>query len=654
MDVLEAIPLRISPLLIHFLFTVSMSVLAFYSYIHSLMLFMIFLGVVHTHPKLRLPDAYKAHCITLNLMAPIILSQRQDWLPWTWIVCSVLPGVTIILARSRVYATLSGLLQMFYFYTFYKQTLIQNLEKTLSINMIQLCLLIGTIKIIIDASIVIILDSQAKSLTAQTEQLKAQEKLRLKARTLTLSHELRNPINSMVGHVQLALLEKLPAHLKDYLQTAKFCGDLLVHTLNNILDREKIEVDNLDINSSSIKIYESVEKSWEFLSEFIKTKKLYGHLKIQKRVPKIIHVDNSRLSQILFNLVKNAVDYTERGVVTVNIDWISDLKEVNNSGCFPSDPFHPDDEGSFEKDNRITWMNKDTSEDSESSGSSILDLKVKSFGEEHYHHQNPLDYMHKIHSSPDIMRHAKNSTNFQEGCGVLKIEISDTGCGISPEALETIFQKPEEHLQAESLKPLTKGYDLYVTRELCKKMGGEIKCYSRAGTGSLFVICLPLSCVYETQVHHKTEKRHTISEAIKESSHSLKALIVDDLDWNLTVLESLLQKMGVKEIVRASNGLEATEKFHKAMKQGAPFNLVMMDLEMPIMEGKTASKRIRQIEKEFEMDPCLLMIVSGNCVQEEILECLNQEKDIRADHFVKKPAKMEDIKNALNLYKKKL
>lgn len=137
MNVLEAPSLRrqlFSPLLVHFLFTVSMSILALYSYVHSLMLFAVFIGVVHTHPKLKLPDSYKAHCIYLNLMAPIILSQRQDWLPWTWIVCSALPGITIILARSRVYAILSGLLQMFYFYTFYKQSLIQNLEKILSIN----------------------------------------------------------------------------------------------------------------------------------------------------------------------------------------------------------------------------------------------------------------------------------------------------------------------------------------------------------------------------------------------------------------------------------------------------------------------------------------------------------------------------------------
>jgi len=632
-----------------------MSMLALYSYIHGIMLFIVFVGVFHVHPKYRLPDAKRVYCLMINLMVPIILSQRQDWLAWNWLVCSVLPGITIVLTGSQIYAVMSAVLQLVYFAVFYQQGIKEFLDQTFSINLVQLFLLISTVKIIADTGIMIAMDSKTKNVVAQSEHLKIQEKLKLKTRTLTFSHELRNPINSMLGHVQLALLEKLPANLQDYLQTAKFCGDLLVHTLNNILDREKIEVDNLDINPSPIKIYESIEKTWEFLSEFIKSKKLYGHFKIHKNVPKTIHIDTTRLSQILFNLVKNAVDFTDKGVVTVNIDWISDVKQVNEN-CFPSDPFNPDDEGVFEKDKRITWMNKGSTY-SATTDSSIIDLKVKNFLE----NDSNMVKFHTEHEGKTRKCSIENAFNssqqkeFQEGYGVLRIEVSDTGCGMKPNDVEKLFANKEmETLNINSLKPASKGYNLFVTKEVCKKMEGEIKCFSKVGTGSAFVVCVPVACVYEVE---KVKRKQSISEVVKEVANkheNLKALIVDDFDLNLTVLANLLQKMGVKEIIRAQNGLEATQKYLKAIKDGAPFNIVTMDLEMPIMEGKTASKQIRQLEKEFELEPSLLMIVSGNCVQDEIAECLDQEKEIRADHFVKKPAKMEDLSNALNLYKKKI
>jgi len=618
------------------------------------MLFIVFIGLFNIHPKFRIPDAKRVYCLMINLMIPIILSQRQDWLALNWLTCSILPGMTMILTESRVYAVMSAVLQLVYFSVFYQQGIKEFLDQSFSINLIQLFLLMSTVKIVINTCIMVVLDSKTKNVVAQGEHLKVQEKLKLKTRILTISHELRNPINSMLGHVQLALLEKVPANLHEYLQTAKFCGDLLVHTLNNVLDREKIEVDNLDINPTPIKIYECIEKTWEFLSEFIKSKKLYGHLKIHKSVPKTIHIDTARLSQALFNLVKNAVDYTDKGVVTVNIDWISDVKQVNED-CFPSDPFNPDDEGVFEKDKRITWMNKGSTF-SATTDSSILDLKVKNFLEEdskmfEFHNENEVKTRK---CSIEQALSGNQHKEFKEGHGVLRIEVSDTGCGMKPNMVKNVFAQQVETLNMNSLKPASKGYNLFITKEVCKKMRGEIKCYSKVGTGSAFVVCVPVACVYEVE---KAKRKQSLSEAVKEVANkheNLKALIVDDFDLNLTVLANLLQKMGVKEIIRAQNGLEATQKYLEAIKDGATFNIVTMDLEMPIMEGKTASKQIRQLEKEFGLEPCLLMIISGNCVQDEIAECLDQEKEIRADHFVKKPAKMEDLSNALNLYKKKI
>jgi len=93
----------------------------------------------------------------------------------------------------------------------------------------------------------------------------------------------------------------------------------------------------------------------------------------------------------------------------------------------------------------------------------------------------------------------------------------------------------------------------------------------------------------------------------------------------------------------AINGLEAYQKYVKQIKRGDRPQIVTMDLNMPIMDGKEASMKIRQLEIEKGLEPCFLIIISGNCTDSETRDCLDKSGKIRANGFLKKPVNIEDL-----------
>ena len=93
----------------------------------------------------------------------------------------------------------------------------------------------------------------------------------------------------------------------------------------------------------------------------------------------------------------------------------------------------------------------------------------------------------------------------------------------------------------------------------------------------------------------------------------------------------------------AENGYDAYSKFYAAINNNKRINIVTMDLDMPIMDGKTSAKKIRELERQRNLQPCMLLIVSGNCCESEINECTDKNGRIRADAFIKKPVSIDDL-----------
>jgi len=425
---------------------------------------------------------------------------------------------------------------------------------------------------------------------------------------LGFSHELRNHINSLMGSIKLANLEQLSDKAQGFLLNAEICGELLLNLINNILDVGKIEINELETSYVPIRVHSLMEDIWKVCSEMIQRKNLKGRMRVQKQIPKVLNLDYYRITQIVINLVSNAVKFTTTGLIDVSIEWISNADTVNPKSFEPV-PFNDEndqDEGVFEKKQAL----------------SVLCDEVF------------------VLNSP--FKKAKKNTGdsfVERNRGLLKISVTDTGCGISKTDIENIFTRQMRSTQRRASTSL----GLYVTKELCKKMGGDIKVFSRQGKGSSFIFCIPLDPVV-------SESRHLLQMQSTKNiigPKNLKAMVVDDIPLNNIILKDFFVKMGIEVLESAENGETACENFKNILSRGERVDIVTMDLDMPIMDGKTAAKIIRAFEIENDLDPCLLIITSGNVIESEIKECMDPSGEIRADVFLRKPLSMEDLIRAV-------
>jgi signal transduction histidine kinase/CheY-like chemotaxis protein len=166
----------------------------------------------------------------------------------------------------------------------------------------------------------------------------------------------------------------------------------------------------------------------------------------------------------------------------------------------------------------------------------------------------------------------------------LRIEVQDTGPGISAEDQRLLFQDFVQIATMTQSEVLGTGLGLAITSRLVKQMGGEIGCESKPGTGSLFWFEIPLEVVAPPARKPDEAEPHPGAAA---PGQRLKVLVVDDVKMNRDIVGALLANIG-HDVVFATSGADALQKV-----QGAEFDLVLMDLQMPYMDGFDAARAIR-------------------------------------------------------------
>jgi len=228
------------------------------------------------------------------------------------------------------------------------------------------------------------------------------------------SHEMRNPMNSLLGNLDLALMsQQLTPEIREMLNTAKVCGVLLLNLINTVLDAGKLGLGKLEVNPVPARVHDVFQRAWVISHEIISKKGLKSHLKISRQVPLRLLLDSHRLNQVLMNLIGNSIKFTEHGLITVSVNWL-EKKQVSDDDCFQPIPYDDEEEGLFEKDYNL-YAIKRASEDVHQS--LILTGGVKEFRLE------------------GVLQPTTQSQ------GVLKIIIKDTGCGMTQQDLSQLFQK---------------------------------------------------------------------------------------------------------------------------------------------------------------------------------------------------------------------
>lgn len=326
---------------------------------------------------------------------------------------------------------------------------------------------------------------------------KQREAARIKENFLAnMSHEIRTPLNAMLGFTNLLRHKKLDEESNHYLQTIEQSGENLLAIVNDILDLSKIEAGMIRLEMTPFSLRSLVHAVETMFATRIDEKNLELSVQIDPLLPDALEGDPMRLTQILVNLINNAIKFTQQGQIQIHI-------EQNG------------------------WKN---------------------------------------------------------GQLMLSVTISDTGIGIEPSQLDRIFERFQQAEDSVTRKYGGTGLGLSIVKELVLLLKGTIAVESHPGQGTRFSIHLPVG-VSATDTAPANTKELAVPQA--GSLQGMEVLVAEDNEINQSLIKHLLDHWGVTYSF-ASNGQECVEQL-----KAYSFQVVLMDIQMPVMDGYTASQEIR-------------------------------------------------------------
>ena len=343
-----------------------------------------------------------------------------------------------------------------------------------------------------------------------------------------MSHEIRTPMNGIIGLSQLARESGCVTVMQDYLDKIHYSGLALLDIINDILDFSKLEAGAMQIRKAPFNLRELTRDVFTLTSLRAESKGLHIALHIDPGLPGTLVGDSQRIRQVLINLVGNAIKFTDRGEIKVEISCASQ----------PLD-------GTFD----ITWS------------------------------------------------------------------VTDTGIGIAPEDQVRLFNPFSQVDTSNSRQYGGTGLGLTISAELVALMGGgSITVQSALGQGSRFSFTLPLQTVQASSVVISTESEDTRTHSPRLDG--FRVLLVEDNPINQLVAKSLLEKQGAAVTV-VHNGKQAVD----ALARGGEnlFDVVLMDIQMPVMDGHTATLVIRQ---QLLLTEIPIIATTAHALQEEQQRCL--------------------------------
>jgi signal transduction histidine kinase/DNA-binding NarL/FixJ family response regulator len=224
---------------------------------------------------------------------------------------------------------------------------------------------------------------------------------------------------------------------------------------------------------------------------------------------------------------------------------------------------------------------------------------------------------------------------------VLKVSVSDSGIGISPEQQIRLFSSFQQADGSIARKFGGTGLGLAISKNIVEMMGGRIWVDSEEGKGSVFAFEAPVGIVEEQDAPQKESPADEADDSIEGIFAGQRILLAEDVEINREIVTSLLEDTGAA-IDYAENGAEAVDKFLRAP---SAYRLILMDVQMPEVDGLEAARRIRRIDyPEAKTIPIIAM--TANVFREDIENCLNAGMD----NHIGKPIDMDDLIRKLKQY----
>ena len=481
----------------------------------------------------------------------------------------------------------------------------------------------------------------------------------------SLSHEIRNPLNALNGSIDYLLSVVKDPNFLHVLKSAKLSAEILLNLANNVLDAAKLKSEKMDISYTRGNFVDIIKKVFTINSETLKVKNILAEAFIDRCLPQTLWIDPSRLLQIVMNLVSNALKFTPPGgKIQIHVKWCTG--DYNKDSLLVPNDGNKFDRHVNEARRRTTRLGSNLEPTLDTRTSSILldrldfeefsreelaakirnqrktkDFKTKELRDmvnlnEDFALQNPW-IIHEI-GRPD----QQNQNVSQEG--FLKVDVIDSGCGIPEASIPKLFEMfVQAHQSVTNMRGGT-GLGLWICKQLCQKMRGDIKLYSQVDQGTTFVFYIP--------VDNNLQHEPAVSRA-NPLRDDVNVLVADDYAHNRDLHKLLLQREGA-HVTLAADGREAVRKFQD--KEEGFFDFIMMDVLMPEVDGFMAAKMIRQWETEQERAKRVdIYFVSGEYFnEEEVLAAFKKVgggSDSSGIRCLKKPVDVDMIKQVVQLYK---